>query len=106
MTLFAFLLPWFVAHGREMPPTHALVVALLASCGAAFLILVVVKGFGVAKLRLVTTGVLLVLCCSCMGLARSSAFPTLDKTKKVIHCLRRCLLARPLPSGWPAPRRR
>ena len=44
-----------------MPPTRPLTVALLASAGAALLIVMVVKGFGVARLRLVTTGVLVVL---------------------------------------------
>ena len=61
MTMFAFLLPWFVNHGADMPPTRATVVALLASTGAALLIVVVVKGYGVARLRLATTGVLVVL---------------------------------------------
>src|SRR5579859_1229708 len=60
MAMFALLLPWFVGHGPEMPPTRALVVALLASAGAALLIVVVVKGYGVARLRLATTGVLAV----------------------------------------------
>ncbi|MGA9583795.1 MAG: glycosyltransferase family 39 protein, partial [Terracidiphilus sp.] len=41
MTMFALLLPWFVNHGPEMPPRRALVVALLASAGAALLIVVV-----------------------------------------------------------------
>ena len=31
MTMFALLLPWFVSHGPEMPPTRALVVAVFAS---------------------------------------------------------------------------
>ena len=96
MTLFAFLLPWFVAHGREMPPTHALVVALLASCGAAFLILVVVKGFGVAKLRLVTTGVLLVLVLFLYGVGPFFGVPDIGQTKKVIHLLDDAYSARPL----------
>ena len=56
MTMFALLLPWFVLHGAEMPPLHALIAALLASTGAVLLILVVVHGFGVARLRLATTG--------------------------------------------------
>jgi 4-amino-4-deoxy-L-arabinose transferase-like glycosyltransferase len=74
MTMFALLLPWFVAHGRQMPPNaHALVGRWLAP-GAALLILIVVKGFGVARLRLVTTGVLVVLVLFLYGVARSSAF--------------------------------
>jgi 4-amino-4-deoxy-L-arabinose transferase-like glycosyltransferase len=96
MTLFAFLLPWFVAHGREMPPTQALVVALLASCGAAFLILVVVKGFGVAKLRLVTTGILTVLVLFLYGVGPFFGIPAIGQTKKVIHLLDDAYSARPL----------
>ena len=56
MTVSALLLPWFVAHGPQMPPARAAVAAGLAAIGAALLILVVVKGFGVARLRLVTYG--------------------------------------------------
>jgi 4-amino-4-deoxy-L-arabinose transferase-like glycosyltransferase len=96
MTLFAFLLPWFVAHGREMPPLHALIVALLASCGAALLILVVVKGFGVAKLRLVTTGVLMVLVLFLYGVGPFFGIPAIGQTKKVIHLLDDAYSARPL----------
>ncbi|MFY9855387.1 MAG: glycosyltransferase family 39 protein, partial [Terracidiphilus sp.] len=96
MTLFAFLLPWFVAHGREMPPVNALVVAVLASCGAALLILVVVKGFGVGRLRLVTTGVLMVLVLFLYGVGPFFGIPAIDRTKKVIHLLDDAYSARPL----------
>ena len=58
MTMFALLLPWFVSHGPEMPPSRALVVSVLSSAGAALLIIIVVKGYGVARLRLATPGVL------------------------------------------------
>src|SRR6202453_1697749 len=59
MTIAALLLPWFVVHGTTMPlvhsaiipPTHAIVAATLAATGAALLILIVTKGFGVAPLR-------------------------------------------------------
>src|SRR5580658_2717837 len=61
MTIFALLLPWFVAHGTVMPPANALVVAVLSAAGASALILIVVKGFGVARLRLVTSCILAVL---------------------------------------------
>ena len=54
MTMAVLLLPWFVAHGAQIPPAHALVAAFLAASGAALLILIVTKGFGVARLRLVT----------------------------------------------------
>ena len=96
MTLFAFLLPWFVAHGRETPPVHALVVALLASCGAASLILVVVKGFGVGQLRLVTTGVVMVLVLFLYGVGPFFGIPAIGQTKKVIHLLDDAYSARPL----------
>lgn len=96
MTLFAFLLPWFVAHGREMPPVNAVVVAVLASCGAALLILVVVKGFGVGRLRLVTTGVLMVLVLFLYGVGPFFGIPAIGKTKKVIHLLDDAYSARPL----------
>ena len=96
MTLFAFLLPWFVAHGREMPPVNAVVVAVLASCGAALLILVVVKGFGVGRLRLVTTGVLMVLVLFLYGVGPIFGIPAIGKTKKVIHLLDDAYSARPL----------
>jgi len=96
MTLFAFLLPWFVVHGREMPPARALVVALLASCGATLLILVVVKGFGVSKLRLVTTGVVLVLVLFLYGVGPFFGIPAIGQTKKVIHLLDDAYSARPL----------
>jgi 4-amino-4-deoxy-L-arabinose transferase-like glycosyltransferase len=96
MTLFALLLPWFVAHGRQMPPMHALLVALAASCGAALLILVVVKGFGVARLRLVTTSVLVVLVLFLYGIGPVFGIPAIDQTKRVIHLLDRSYSARPL----------
>jgi 4-amino-4-deoxy-L-arabinose transferase-like glycosyltransferase len=96
MTLFALLLPWFVAHGRQMPPWHALLVALMASCGAALLILVVVKGFGVARLRLVTTGVLMVLVLFLYGIGPVFGIPAIAQTKRVIHLLDRSYSARPL----------
>ena len=56
MTMFALLLPWFVLHGAaDAARSHALMAALLASAGAVLLILIVVHGFGVARLRLATT---------------------------------------------------
>jgi hypothetical protein len=90
MTMSTLLLPWFVAHGRQMPPLHALVAAVLASCGAALLILIVVKGYGVARLRLVTSGVLVVLVLFLFGI------PAIERTKRVIRLLDRSYSARPL----------
>jgi hypothetical protein len=96
MTLSALLLPWFVAHGRQTPPLHALLVAMVASCGAALLILVVAKGFGVARLRLVTTGVLMVLVLFLYGIGPVFGIPAIDRSKRVIHLLDRSYSARPL----------
>jgi 4-amino-4-deoxy-L-arabinose transferase-like glycosyltransferase len=96
MTMFALLLPWFVVHGRETPPVSALAVAVLAAAGAALLILIVVKGFGVARLRLVTSGVLMVLVLFLYGVGPFFGIPAIDATKRVIHLLDRSYSARPL----------
>lgn len=122
MTLFALLMPWFVAHGpqmppmpalgkssisvflracitecaRVMPPWPALTVALLASCGAALLIVVVVRGFGVERLRLVTTGVLVVLVLFLYGVGPFFGIPAIRQTQHVVHLLDRSYSARPL----------
>ncbi len=96
MTMFAMLLPWFVAHGPQMPPLFALIAALLAASGAALLIVVVVKGFGVARLRLVTSGVLMVLVLFLYGVGPFFGIPAVDASKRVIHLLDRSYSARPL----------
>jgi 4-amino-4-deoxy-L-arabinose transferase-like glycosyltransferase len=96
MTMFTLLLPWFVSHGAQMPPLHALVVALVASCGAVLLILIVVKGFGVARLRLVTSGVLVILVLFVCGIGPVFGIPAIERTKRVIHLLDRSYSARPL----------
>jgi 4-amino-4-deoxy-L-arabinose transferase-like glycosyltransferase len=96
MTIFALLLPWFVAHGAVLPPTRALLVALLAAAGAAALILIVVKGWGVTRLRLVTTCVLVVLMLFLYGVGPFCGIPEVHATKRVIHLLDRSYSARPL----------
>ncbi|MFZ1087631.1 MAG: glycosyltransferase family 39 protein [Terracidiphilus sp.] len=96
MTMAALLLPWFVAHGEQMPPWRALVVAAVASLGAALLILIVVKGYGVAKLRLVTSGVLVVLLLFLFGVGPIFGIPAIEQTKRVVHLLDRTYSARPL----------
>jgi 4-amino-4-deoxy-L-arabinose transferase-like glycosyltransferase len=96
MTMFALLLPWFVAHGKQIPPTDALVAATLSALGAALLILVVVKGFGVARLRLATTGVLVVLVFFLYGVGPFFGIPAIQSTKRVVHLLDRSYSARPL----------
>jgi len=96
MTMFALLLPWFVSHGPQRPPAPALVAALAAALGAALLILVVVKGFGVARLRLATTGVLVVLVFFLYGVGPFFGIPAVSATKRVEHLLDRSYSARPL----------
>jgi len=96
MTMAALLVPWFVAHGAQIPPAHALVAAVLAASGAALLILIVVNGFGVARLRLVTTGVLVVLLLFLYGVGPFFGIPGVTATKHVIHLLDSSYSARPL----------
>ena len=64
--------------------------------GAALLILIVVKGFGVARLRLVTSGVLVVLVLFLYGVGPFFGIPAIGATKRVIHLLDRSYSARPL----------
>jgi 4-amino-4-deoxy-L-arabinose transferase-like glycosyltransferase len=96
MTMATLLLPWFVAHGRQMPPLTALLVAAISATGAALLILIVVKGYGVARLRLVTSGVLVVLLFFLFGVGPFFGIPAIAQTKRVIHLLDRSYSARPL----------
>ncbi len=96
LTLAALMLPWFVVHGAEMPPAHPLIIAVLAAVGAALLILVVVNGFGVARLRLVTSGVLAVLLIFLYGVGPFGPIPALAHSKRVINMLDRTYSARPL----------
>jgi len=96
MTMFALLLPWFVEHGPEMPPIKPFSVALVAASGAGLLIVIVVNGFGVARLRLVTCGVLVVLMLFIYGVGPVFGIPAADGTKRVIHALDRAYSARPL----------
>jgi 4-amino-4-deoxy-L-arabinose transferase-like glycosyltransferase len=97
MTLFALLLPWFVApHTERMPPLSKLIAAGLAATGAALLILVVVKGFGLARLRLVTSAVLMVLVVFLYGVGPFFGIPPVRASKQVIHLLDRSYSARPL----------
>jgi hypothetical protein len=79
-----------------MPPMRAFLVALMASAGAALLIVVVVKGYGVARLRLATTGVLVVLVFFLYGVGPFLGIPPIEATKRVIHLLDRSYSARPL----------
>ena len=96
MTMFALLLPWFVVHGASVPPAHALTAAGLAASGAALLIVIVVKGFGVAHLRMATCAVLVVLVCFLYGVGPFFGIPAIGASKHVIQLLDRAYSARPL----------
>jgi 4-amino-4-deoxy-L-arabinose transferase-like glycosyltransferase len=96
MTVAVLLLPWFIAHGAQIPPVSALTAAVLAAFGAALLILIVTKGFGVARLRLATCAVTVVLALFLYGIGPFFVIPEVGATKRVIHLLDRSYSARPL----------
>jgi len=96
MTMTVLLLPWFVSHGPQMPPVRALGAAMLAAVGAAFLILVVTRGFGVARLRHATCWILVVLVLFLYGVGPFFGIPAINSTKRVIHLLDRTYSARPI----------
>jgi 4-amino-4-deoxy-L-arabinose transferase-like glycosyltransferase len=96
MTMFALLLPWFVGHGATMPPPRALAIATVAAAGGALLILIVVKAYGVARLRLVTSCILIVLVLFLYGIGPFFGIPAVGATKRAIHMLDRSYSARPL----------
>jgi 4-amino-4-deoxy-L-arabinose transferase-like glycosyltransferase len=96
LTMAIFLLPWFVVHGAKMPPAHAGFAALLAAAGAALLILIVTNGFGVARLRVATCGVLAVLMLFLYGIGPFFGIGEVGATKRVIRLLDRSYSARPL----------
>jgi hypothetical protein len=56
----------------------------------------VVKGYGVARLRLVTTGVLVFLVLFLYGVGPFFGIPAVKATERVIHLLDRAYSARPL----------
>ncbi|HEY1160117.1 MAG TPA: glycosyltransferase family 39 protein, partial [Terracidiphilus sp.] len=95
-TMSVLLMPWFVAHSLAMPPLHAVTAAALAAIGAALLILVVTKGFGVAWLRPATCWILVVLVLFIYGVGPFFGIPEISATKRVIHLLDRSYSARPL----------
>jgi len=96
MTTFALLLPWFVLHGPHLPPSRPLLIASLSGIGAALLIIIVVNGFGVARLRLATTGILVVLVLFLYGGGPFFGIPAIESSKRVIQLLDRAYSARPL----------
>jgi 4-amino-4-deoxy-L-arabinose transferase-like glycosyltransferase len=96
MSVTIFLLPWFIAHGKTMPPPNAAIAALVAGAGAIFLILIVTKGFGVARLRVATCSLLVLLLLFLYGVGPVFGIPGVSATKRVIHLLDRSYSARPL----------
>jgi len=70
--------------------------AALAALGAGLLVLVVVKGFGIARLSAATCGILAVLVLFIYGVGPCFGIPGIPATKQVIHLLNRSYSARPL----------
>ena len=95
-TMTVLLLPWFVVHGAQMPPVRALSAAALAAIGAGLLILIVTRGFGVARLRQATCWILVILVLFLYGVGPIFGIPAIGSTKRVIHLLDRTYSARPL----------
>lgn len=96
MTAVVLLIPWFVAHGAQMPPSRALAAALLAAVGAGLLIAIVTSVFGVAHLRLATCCVLVVLMLFLFGIGPFFGVPGVPRTKNVIALLDDTYSARPI----------
>jgi 4-amino-4-deoxy-L-arabinose transferase-like glycosyltransferase len=96
LTIGVLLLPWFVAHGAQIPPTHAAVAAFLAGTGSTLLILVVTNGFGVPRLRVATCSVLVLLLIFLYGMGPFFGVGEVDATKRVIRLLDHSYSARPL----------
>jgi 4-amino-4-deoxy-L-arabinose transferase-like glycosyltransferase len=96
VTATILLLPWFVAHGKTIPPARAIVAAGLAALGATLLVLIVSRGFGVARLRLATSMVLVVLLLFLYGVGPFFGIPAVSATKRVTHLLDSSYSARPL----------
>jgi 4-amino-4-deoxy-L-arabinose transferase-like glycosyltransferase len=97
VTAAVMLLPWFVAHGlKAMPPAHAAIVAGLSALSASVLILLVVQRWGVARLRLATCSVMVVLLLFLYGLGPFPGIPGVAASKRTIELLDRTYSARPL----------
>ena len=96
MTAFTLLLPWLVARGAHVPPAPMLVAAGMAALGAAFLIVIVVHAYGVARLRIATSVILAILVLFLCGVGPFPGIPAVQASKRVIHLLDRSYSARPL----------
>ena len=96
LTAAVLLLPWFVAHGRSMPPVHAVVIACLTGLAAGAFLLLVVSRWGIARLRLATCCVLVVLLLFIAGIGPFFGIPAVAASKRTINMLDRAYSARPL----------
>lgn len=96
MTAFVLLLPWFVSHGTHMPPSNTWIAAFLAAIGSGVLIVLVVRGYGLPRLRLATTCVIVVLLVFLYGVGPIFGIPAIGITKRVPELLDRSYSARPL----------
>ncbi len=97
VTAAVLLLPWFVAHGtKAAPPARAMVVAGLTALSAAVLVLLVVYRWGVAKLRVATCSVMVVLLLFLYGVGPVLWIPGVESSKHTIELLDRTYSARPL----------
>jgi 4-amino-4-deoxy-L-arabinose transferase-like glycosyltransferase len=96
MTAVVLLIPWFVAHGAQLPPPQALIAALLAAVGAGLLIVIVVTVFGVMHLRVTACCVLVVLMLFLYGIGPFFGIPGVPQTKHVIRLLDDTYSARPI----------
>jgi hypothetical protein len=96
VTAAVLLLPWFVAHGKAMPPVHAEIVAALSAAAAGVFILLVVNRWGIARLRLATCCILVVLLLFLSGVGPFFGIPAIAASKRTIEMLDRTYSARPL----------
>ena len=96
LTAAVLLLPWFVAHGAHLPPWTALLATLVSAVGAAALVLIVVNGYGLKRLRLATSAVVVVLMLFLYGIGPFWFIPGIESTKRVVRLIDRTYSARPL----------
>ena len=96
VTAAVLLMPWFVAHGKAAPPVHASVIAGLCGLASGALILIVVNRWGVARLRVATCSVLVVLLLFLYGLGPVFVIPGVAATKRTMELLDSTYSARPL----------
>ncbi|HEX8711651.1 MAG TPA: glycosyltransferase family 39 protein [Terracidiphilus sp.] len=96
MTAVVLLMPWFVSHGAQVPPSRPLAAALLAAVGAALFVAIVNTVFGLKHLRLATTCVLIVLMLFLYGIGPVVVVPGVAQTKHVIQLLDNTYSARPI----------